>query len=538
VDLRPAPAEPGLKELRKARRRNRLAHLDWADALYHAYLAAIIGGLAVTWVTGLISNEKVAPETVGRALEVGPAIVGAMLALCVAVGLRAGSRGGPLALEDPEVMHVLLAPVDRGSALIGPALKQIRTQAFVGSAIGAVVGLCALRRLPGNPVGWLVCGALIGLLGGAAWVGAALIASGRRLRPLWASVAALLILALSAADVVRETSFSPFTLAGKLALWPLHFDGAAAPGLVLLVVIPIAGLYLCAGTSLEAAKRRAGLQAQLRFAATMYDVRTVILLRRQLGQEQSRSKPWLASRSSKTSFPIVRRGLSGLMRWPLTRVLRLLALGVVAGLSCLGAWRGVEPLIFVAAIALFVAGLDAVEPLAQETDHPHLRMSFPIVEGSLSARHMIVPGVVMGLVATVGVLVLLPFEDAHTVLEVGLPMIPSAAFAAVCGAALSTTSDSPFNVAMEKVIGLEFMGMQMLVLAAWPLVVATIGLLPLLAALNAPQVQLTPGAAAMATVPFTLSITGCVLLWIRFRGGVRAAHQEALKLRASRKAHA
>ena len=45
---------------------------------------------------------------------------------CVAVGLRSGSRGGPLALERAEVRHVLLAPVDRTTALRAPAIRQLR----------------------------------------------------------------------------------------------------------------------------------------------------------------------------------------------------------------------------------------------------------------------------------------------------------------------------------------------------------------------------------------------------------------------------
>ena len=46
-------------------------------------------------------------------------------------------------------------------------------------------------------------------------------------------------------------------------------------------------------TSLDALARRSSLVAQLRFAVTMQDLRTVILLRRQLNQEQTRGSPWV-----------------------------------------------------------------------------------------------------------------------------------------------------------------------------------------------------------------------------------------------------
>ena len=54
--------------------------------------------------------------------------------------LRLAGRGGPLALERPDVRHVLLSPVDRGVALRGPAWRQLRFLVGVGAAVGAVTG--------------------------------------------------------------------------------------------------------------------------------------------------------------------------------------------------------------------------------------------------------------------------------------------------------------------------------------------------------------------------------------------------------------
>jgi Family of unknown function (DUF6297) len=482
---RPAVDEPALKELRRARRRNRVSQLDWADALYQAYLAGVTGIVVVVWVSGFVTGDDVSAHTVQRIIEEGPAWAGLLVAVALAMGFRAGGRGGPLALEDAEVMHVLLSPVDRGAALVGPALRQIRTSAFIGAIAGVFVGQLALRRMPGNPATWMACLGLFGILVALGAVGAALIASGTRWRRWVAGLVGVVLIGGSIADLVYGTTYSPATLAGKVIVWPLEFEPLALLGAVALLLLPLIGIYTCGGTALEAAKRRAGLQAQLRFAATLYDVRTVILLRRQLAQELSRNKPWVRLPIRKgIRFAPIRRGLQGLMRWPGSRILRLFGLGAVVGFACLGAWNGVKPLILVAGGAMYVAALDAVEPLAQEGDHPHLGRSLPIEAGRLRIRHMILPTLVMMSIGLFGAAVIMPFGDPATVMDVTAALLPCAALAAVCGAALSVTSEPAFMVAMRSP-SLEMMGMHMMLLITWPPAVAVIGVAPLLGGITA-----------------------------------------------------
>ena len=130
--------------------------------------------------------------------------------------------------------------------------------------------------------------------------------------------------------------------------------------------------------SVEAAERRSTLVGQLRFAATLQDIRTVIVLRRQLAMELPRLRPWFRLRVHGTDrFPVWDRGLRGIFRWPAARMARLVLLGVVAGFAARGAWAGTSPLVVVSGLRLFIAGLDAVEPLAQEIDHPSRRDSVP-----------------------------------------------------------------------------------------------------------------------------------------------------------------
>src|SRR5436305_1070759 len=125
----------------------------------------------------------------------GAAGVGLAIAVAIAVALRSGGRGGPLAVEGPDVTHVLLAPVDRRAALAGPATQQLRFGAFAGGTAGAVVGLIAYRRLPGTPGAWVFWGALVGGMAALAALGAAMAASGRRVPRQAANGLGVLVLA-------------------------------------------------------------------------------------------------------------------------------------------------------------------------------------------------------------------------------------------------------------------------------------------------------------------------------------------------------
>ena len=76
---------------------------------------------------------------------------------------------------------------------------------------------------------------------------------------------------------------------------------------IVAVTVMIVGVCMLQQTSLDALARRSSLVAQLRFAVTMQDIRTVILLRRQLNQEQTRTDPWVRVPKWITR-PIPRRG--------------------------------------------------------------------------------------------------------------------------------------------------------------------------------------------------------------------------------------
>ena len=291
-----ADLEGALVDWRRFRRQKRTADIHWIDALYRAYLTGILGLVAVAFTSSVVGDEPLRPSEISRVLADGPGWLGGLAAFAIALGLRSGSRGGPLALERTEVRHVLLAPVDRTAALRAPAVRQLRFLSFVGLVVGGIAGDLAARRLTGSAAAWIGTGALAGVTLVGLCVGAALVAAGTRL-PRWVASAVGLVLVGSAiADGVGAVGLSPTASFGDLALWPLRFRLAGLlPALGALALL-LAGLSLLGRISLEAAERRSTLVGQLRFAATLQDLRTVIVLRRQLAMELPRLRPWIQLR--------------------------------------------------------------------------------------------------------------------------------------------------------------------------------------------------------------------------------------------------
>ncbi len=143
-------ANDPLGDLRRARRKNRMAELDWFEAAYRVYLVAFAFGGSALWLSGFVKDSKVADSTVAEIFRNGPAVLGMFAVIAFAAGIRSGSRGGPLAIEDADVRHVLLSPVDRRSALLRPASQRARSAAFSGLIVGALAGELAGRRMPGS----------------------------------------------------------------------------------------------------------------------------------------------------------------------------------------------------------------------------------------------------------------------------------------------------------------------------------------------------------------------------------------------------
>lgn len=506
-------------ELRRQRRRNRLAELEWFEALYRAYLAAFVFGGGALFVSGFVPDEEVSASTATDVLARGGAWLGVVAALAIAMGLRSGSRGGPLSLEEADVRLLLGAPVSRRATLLRPAAQRLRSLLFAGSVTGAFAGQLAGRRLPGTELAWASSGAMFGAAVAALYVGVALATHGARLRPWIATIAALAMVGWQFGTASTDVK-GPLDTLGDLALWGDRVEPIDLLPVVATFVISIVGLALVGRMSLEALSRRTSLVAQLRFAVTLQDLRTVMLLRRQLGHERTRSRPWVRLRRSRGRHAEHRRAWHGLMRFPTGRILRILGLSVLAGLAARAALDGTTAAIFASGVALFVAGLELVEPLAQEVDHGDRTDALPLERGALYVR-LLIPTFVVSIVPMLAIAGTVAISESPLLaLLVSVPLL----MGGLSGAIVNVVSGAPDPVSTStenNFMPPEVAGTMNIVRSAWPVVISVLGGLPLLAARDA--MERGVGAEAAAT-RLTIAIalgTLLVLAWVHRRDAIR-----------------
>ncbi len=525
-----ADLEGALADWRQFRRRKRTADIHWIDAFYQAYLTGILGLIAVAVLSSMVGDQILRADQLASVRDHGPGWIGVVAALAIAMGLRSGSRGGPLALERAEVRHVLLAPVDRTTALRTPAVKQLRFLAFVGLVVGGIAGDLASKRMSGGAVAWVVTGALAGATLVGLSVGSALVAGGVRLAKWAASLIGMVLVAAAGADGVGVISTSPTAPFGHLALWPLRFQLVGALAVVVAIVLVAVGMTTVGRVSLEAAERRSTLVGQLRFAATLQDLRTVIVLRRQLAMELPRLRPWVRLEVRGTGrLPVFTRGLRGILRWPAARVARLLLLAVVAGLCVRGIWSGTTPLIIGAGVAMFVAALDTVEPLAQEVDHPSLRDSSPIEAPAIHLRHVPVGMVGQLLVAGIAMgVALVPGGGQLPAAVAAVGLVPLA-LGGMGGALVSVLSGPPSAGGGWALAPPEAQGMRLAFRTAWPPGIAIIGVLPVLMARDAIEQGRTGPSGALPFVVLTAVLFSLVCGWVRVRDDIGAWFREQME---------
>jgi hypothetical protein len=509
-----------LGELRAARRRRFVEQLDVMEVLYRVYLAAIFGGIALAVVAGWVEEAPASAGAIADMKEHGPAVLGLVLALVVLMGLRSGARGGPLAIEAAEVQYVLLAPIDRGAALRPAAWRQLRIAVLGGAVLGAVVGNFVFRRLPGSPVAWIACLALFGALLPLCALAAALLASGRRLRPLVAAAVGTGLIAWSLADLLLGATTSPATMAGEIGTLPLPGGSGhlalAGVGLAIALALAWLGLRAVGRIALEAARRRAALTAELRFSASVQDLRTVVLLRRQLASERPRRRPWIRLGAASSRRPVWRRGWQSFLRWPLGRVVRVLAIAIAAGAATAAAWSGITLLFVLPGLLLMVAALDLVEPLAQEADHPTRRELLPLAADNLIQRHLVPSFAAMAAVLLLATLAALALGPSASAAGVGVAMLFPTALVLVCSAALSATND-PYAYVLNPQLGYAQ--------SAAPVVIAVAAVgAPVLAAREAARHGGSAVSAAVST-EFVLLLVGATMAWWL---GKRMADQTAV----------
>jgi hypothetical protein len=512
-------------QMRRTRRLRRLGSLEWFEIAYRVYLAALVGGGLVLWLSGLVSDEPATASQIDALRDHGPAVIGAGAAIAIAFGLRSGSDGGPISIEPPDVRHLLLAPVPRREVLTRPVVQRLRSMAFIGLLIGATAGQLAARRLPGSGQAWAASVGIAAAAMAALFVGVAIVAHVLHL-PRWLATALALVVLVAQGFAIAGRIPGPGDSIGSFALWGMRVEPVDLIGIAVVVALSVTAILLAGRLRVEPLVRRGDLVTQLRFAVTMQDLRTVVLLRRQLRGEQPRTHPWLGLRPTLRGSParaIWQRGWRGLLRYPLSRVARMVALSLAAGIAAVAVLHGTTPAIVGIGIALYLLGLDAVEPLSQEIDHPDHTDGVPIARGWMMAHHVAAPALALVPFAVIGSGAVIAFEPHvwWAALALCLPMT----WVGVGGAVISIVRDAPDPLApptaSSAAVPPEFAGFTSTIRLLYPLVISIVAGLPVLAAREQPGV----GTVVRMIVAMVIVAAG-IVWWVRKRDEWRVKVRE------------
>nr|MBA3288307.1 hypothetical protein [Acidimicrobiia bacterium] len=334
--------------------------------------------------------------------------------------------------------------------------------------------------------------------------------------PRWAATGlGTAAIAVQLAAAVRGWPGPADTL-GSLALWGMRQEPVDLLALVVVGAAIIAALATAGRLVVEPLVRRGDLVSQLRFAVTVQDLRTVVLLRRQLRNEHPRDEPWLRRRPTSPTGPtgaVWRRGWRGLARYPLPRIVRMVLLAGVAAVGVVAAVRGTTPALVATGVALHLLGLDAVEPLSQEIDRPDHTDSLPRDRGWLLVRHLAAPAVALVPIALLGAGIVVAFEPDAAAAAVTLAA--PVTWAAVCGSVVTVVRDAPDLVAVSPrsaAMPPEVAGFASTIRLLLPVVVSVLGTAPVLAMRELP----TAGTVLRSIAGAALLIAATVL-WVRRR---------------------
>jgi len=264
------------------------------------------------------------------------------------------------------------------------------------------------------------------------------VANGTRLTTRTALVIAGVLSAWVAADIALHSTTSPLTAVARLAVFPVQ-PRPAAPileGIASIVAVCVVAVARVGGLSIERARGRAALSAQLRVALYLNDVRSAVLVYRRASAGPVRSRPWFPAPRTLALGPTATRSLHELARWSGHRVARFVAMAGVAGIVI--AYGGTAHALFgiPVGLAAYLSALDAVEPIAQDADHPWLRDSVPTRSGFILRRQAGVALALMCMWSSLAALVVAATAPRMlpSIAGVAVPL----AFAATAGAVMTT----------------------------------------------------------------------------------------------------
>jgi len=488
-------------------------------------------------------------------------VIGLMVVIAFALGLRSGADGGPISVEVADIRHVLLGPISHRAFMLRPIGQRLRAAAFAVGLTGAVLGQLIATEVEGSRAAWAAACGVFGAIVGSTFISAGVLSHALRV-PRWAAtIVATVLVAWQAAvawGIWNDSTdgvarIGPGNLAGRLALWGISQRGIDVIAIVVAVAMAAAALALGGRLRLEPLARRGELVSQLRFAATVQDLRTVVQLRRQLRSEVLRTRQWGQRRAparpgaapvtlshhvvvaapKKTSgagdsaLPKPRpsvvwtRGSRSLRRLPIARLVRIALLAAIAGAGGVLTYDS-SPLFGLLMLGgLFLVGLECLEPLSQEIDRPDITDGFEIERGWIYAHHLVAPAIFLALVSMIGAGVATAIDPSLALgaFAVAVPM----AWAGAMGAVVVTVLDAPTPPRATTLLGApadaessfvppEFAGFSTVLKAMLPVVISAVGTIPVFVA------RFSGDAASVgrSIVGLALFIT-VVVLWVRRR---------------------
>lgn len=218
-----------------------------------------------------------------------------------------------------------------------------------------------------------------------------------------------------------------------------------------------------------------------------------------------------------------RRGFRSLRRLPGARLGRIGALAIAAGVS--GSLAVSSSLLFLLGLlaALFLLGMESIEPLSQEIDRPDLTDGLPFDRGTLYAHHLVAPAALLavaGVIAAATASAIRP-SDAAAAFAIALPTVWAGALGPIIAAVLD--SSTPIAIADTTLMGAprdaevsfvppEFAGFSNALSTFLPVAISALGTVPVLA------MRADPSAATAARCVVGIALVGAAaVVWIRRR---------------------
>jgi hypothetical protein len=183
-------------------------------------------------------------------------------------------------------------------------------------------------------------------------------------------------------------------------------------------------------------------------------------------------------------------------------------------------------------VALFLVGLESVEPLSQEVDRPDLTDLIPIERGWIFVNHLVAPSLLLAVMAVVGATTatLIDPGQAAAAFALAIPV----AWAGAMGPVVATVLDAPAPLAAESttlmgaprnsetsLVPPEFAGFSTAFSSFLPIAISAIGTAPVLV------MRFSPDAATIGR-----SIVGVALFIALVAWWIRRHDSWSVKIRA------